>query len=449
MAGDAITAMAAELCRRFPSESKTRLASQLVELSGGAMTLEQARCRIRRQFGAHGLRNRQRMTPVAHNPPPSTPSDSGEQITQRTEGDNLEARSVSRTIRTVEDLLRHIEADMTRYEVASSEATKWEVATVDRETGKPTVTELFRVFVKLKPKPGPGVRECVEAMIAAAAIPRPRTKAPKLVKRDSFAVLVVADPHFGKYAWRDGTGHGDYDIDIAAKRVGASSLELLAKCEQYRPERILVAFLGDLFHADNPGLTTTGGTPLAGSTDGRLQKMIEVGADTLLSIPEAAAAIAPVDGVVVNGNHDETLSWAFQRIMFERFRKDARVDVSRGYTGRQYVTYGRNLLGLAHGHKAKKKLPQLMAIERPDDWSRCPYREWHTGHLHHQAAEMVRPIETLDGVVVRTAPSLSTPDDYHATNGWVGQREAMEAFIYDAAGGLAAMHVAGPRVWAA
>lgn len=383
--------------------------------------------------------------------PEPTPSKSDEQITTRTEGENVEARSVSRTIRTVEDLLRHIEADMTKYEVASSEATKWEVATVDRETGKPTVTELFRVFVKLKPRPGPGVIECVEAMIAAASgsIKRPKVAKPKAAKRDTFAVLVVADTHLGKYCWRDGTGHGDYDIDIAAKRVQSAADSLLATCEQYRPERILVAYLGDLFHCDNPGLTTTGGTPLAGSTDGRLQKMIEVGSDCLLWIPERAAAVAPVDGVVVNGNHDETLSWAFQRIMLERFRNDGRVSVSRGYTGRQYVTYGRNLLGLAHGHKAKKKLPQLMAIERPDDWSRCPYREWHTGHLHHQAAEMVRPIETLDGVIVRTAPSLSTPDDYHATNGWVGQREAMEAFIYDAAGGLAAMHVAGPRVWAA
>ena len=52
-------------------------------------------------------------------------------------------------------------------------------------------------------------------------------------------------------------------------------------------------------------------------------------------------------------------------------------------------------------------------------------------------------------MLVRIAPSLSPPDDYHAVNGWVGQREAMEAFIYDASGGLSAMHVAGPQVGAA
>lgn len=86
---------------------------------------------------------------------------------QRREGDTLEARSTSRRIKTVEDLLAHIEADMTRYEVAASEATKWEVGTSDGDGGT-TVTELHRVFVRLRPKAGPSVAEAVAAMIDAA-----------------------------------------------------------------------------------------------------------------------------------------------------------------------------------------------------------------------------------------------------------------------------------------
>lgn len=370
-----------------------------------------------------------------------------EEVTKRDTPDGVEARSVSTRIRTVEDLLRHIEADLDRFEVATSEATKWEGLTADRATGEPVVTELHRVHVRLKPKGGPTTRDVVAAMIAGAkGIASPAVRKPKPIKSDTYAVLVVADTHFGKYAWSEGTGHDDYDLAIAADRVAAASARLLDACADYKPGRVLVAYLGDLFHADTPALTTTGGTPLAGSTDGRLQKMIGVGCDTLLEIVDRAAKVAPADALVVNGNHDETLSWAFQRILAERFRRDRRVTVSGAYTGRQYITCGRNLLGFAHGHKAKKKLPQLMALEQAAAWSQCPYREWHTGHLHHQAAEWSRPIETIDGVLVRIAPSLSPPDDYHATNGWVGQREAMEAFVYDAAGGLAAMHVAGPRM---
>lgn len=375
------------------------------------------------------------------------PAPDAEQVTQKREGQVLEARSTSRRIKTVEDLLAHIEADLSAFEVVASEATKWEVGTSDGDGGT-TVTELHRVFVRLAPKAGPSTREIVEAMIAGAAgsIRRPVVKKPKTLKSDAYAVLVVADTHVGKYCWKAGTGHDDYDITIATSRIAEASGHLLDVCQTYNPARILVAYIGDLFHADTPGLTTTGGTPLAGSTDGRLQKMINEGTDALLAITERAASLAPTDALVVNGNHDETLSWAYQRIMQERFRNDRRVTVSCAFTGRQYMRCGRNLLGFAHGHRAKKKLPQLMALEQASAWSECPYREWHTGHLHHQAAEWSRPIETIDGVLVRIAPSLSPPDDYHAVNGWVGQREAMEAFIYDARGGLTAMHVAGPRL---
>ena len=51
---------------------------------------------------------------VAAKLPPPKPASDAEQVTQRQEGDVLEARSTSRRIKTVEDLLRHIEADMTR-----------------------------------------------------------------------------------------------------------------------------------------------------------------------------------------------------------------------------------------------------------------------------------------------------------------------------------------------
>ena len=376
-----------------------------------------------------------------------------EEVTQKTAGDAVEARSVSRTIRTVEDLLAHIEADLTRFEVAASEATKWEGLTADRETGQPVVTELFRVFVRLRPKAGPSVAEAVEAMIVAAGdtirrrVPDSRIWKHGRGSRTSnrpWAVLVVADTHFGKYAWGRSTGEADYDLDIAARLVREASAELLDAATEYAPGRITVAGLGDLFHYDTPSGTTTSGTPL--ERDGRLQKMISVGTDALVGVIDKAAEVAPADVLVVNGNHDETLTWAFHRIAVERYARSKRVTVDATYTPRKYLTHGRNLLGFVHGHRAKRRLPQLMAHEAAEAWSRCPYREVHTGHLHHQAAEWSRPIETIDGVLVRVAPSLGPADDWHAASGFVGARRAMELFIYDPAGGLRAMHVAGPRL---
>jgi len=378
---------------------------------------------------------------VAAKLPPPKPSADAEQVTQSQNGDTLEARSTSRRIKTVEDLLRHIEADMTRFEIAQSEATKWE--TGDGDGGS---IELHRVFVRLKPRGGPTTIECVEAMIGAAKkeLRKPLTKTVKAPKRDGlWQVLVVADCHFGKYAWGKTTGGDDYDLDQAELLVGNAGRELLAVGEAHKPTRRTIAFLGDLFHYDTPTGTTTSGTPL--ERDGRLQKMIAVGCDTLLAIVERSAETVPTDVVIVNGNHDEVLTWTFQRILLERFRGSKSVTVKADFTGRQYLAHGKNLLGFAHGHKAKRKLPQIMALEASQQWSACPYREWHTGHFHSQAAEWQRPIETLDGVIVRTAPALCPPDDWHSVNGFIGARQACETFFYQPDGGLTAMHVAAPK----
>jgi UDP-2,3-diacylglucosamine pyrophosphatase LpxH len=373
------------------------------------------------------------------------PPEKAEQVTQTRDGDTLEARSVSARIRTVEDLLAHIEADLQRFEVAASEATKWEVATSDAD-GTATVTELHRVWVRLKPRGGPTTLECVASMIDAAKkeIRRIPKKVYRQPKRDGlWQVLVVADCHFGKYAWGRTTGGDDYDLDLAERLVGQAGDELVAVGDSHKPTRRTIAFLGDLFHYDRPDGSTTSGTPL--ERDGRLQKMISVGCDTLLRIVERSSQSVPTDVVIVNGNHDEVLTWTFQRILSERFRGSKSVRVKEDFTGRQYLTHGRNLLGFAHGHRAKKKLPQIMALEASQHWAKCPYREWHTGHFHSQAAEWQRPIETLDGVIVRTAPALCPPDDWHSVNGFIGSRQACETFLYEPDGGLSSMHVASPR----
>ena len=374
---------------------------------------------------------------VASKLPPAKPAADAEQVTQRQDGDSLEARSTSRRIKTVEDLLRHIEADMTRFEVAASEATKWECGDGDGGT-----IELHRVFVRLKPKGGPTTIEVVEAMIDAAK--REIRRIPKKVHRQPtrdglWQVLVISDTHFGAYSWSKTTGGSDYDLDLAEQLVGKAGAELVAVGDAHKPTRRTIAFLGDLFHYDTPSGTTTGGTPL--ERDGRLQKMIQVGCDSLLRIVERSAASAPTDVVIVNGNHDEVLTWAFQRILVERFRGSKAVTIKPDFLSRQYLTHGRNLLGFTHGHKAKRKLPQIMALEQREAWSRSTYREWHTGHLHHQAAEHNKPLDTLDGVIVRTAPTICPPDDWHSANGFLGARQACETFLYSPDGGLRSMHV--------
>ena len=59
--GDPITDMARNLARQFPDAPARTLARRLVKEANGAITLDQARFRIQRQFGVHGKKNGSRI----------------------------------------------------------------------------------------------------------------------------------------------------------------------------------------------------------------------------------------------------------------------------------------------------------------------------------------------------------------------------------------------------
>ena len=367
--------------------------------------------------------------------PPSKRADA-EEVTQSQTGDTLEARSTSKRIKTVEDLLRHIEADMSRFEIAASEATKWECG-----DGEGSSIELHRVFVRLKPKGGPTTLECVEAMIKAAKkdIRKPLTKSVKAPKRDGlWSVVVMSDLHMGSRSWRHTTG-ADYDLNIASAVVAKASANLISRGNALHVVRRSIVLAGDTMHFDTVSGTTTSGTYL--DRDSRLQKAIDTASAAIFRAVEHSADTTPTDVLIVPGNHDSALSFALQKILIERYRNDRRVTVNGEFTSRKYLTHGGNLIGVTHGDKAKKKLAGIMALEASSLWSKCRHREWHVGHLHHQAAE----ISTIDGVIVRTHPTIVPPDAWHVESGFIGSERAMQGFIYSPEGGLAELHMAYAR----
>jgi len=60
---DVLTDMARELCRKWPDAPARTLARRLAKASNGALTIEQARSRIARQFGVWGKQSRKKVKP--------------------------------------------------------------------------------------------------------------------------------------------------------------------------------------------------------------------------------------------------------------------------------------------------------------------------------------------------------------------------------------------------
>lgn len=352
----------------------------------------------------------------------------------------MEYESRSATIRTVEDLLEHIDADLTKFEVERFEATANQQPSKDADD-EIQITPYFRVWVRLRPKGAAGVLEAVETMVRTFEQESRRpTVRPHKPKGDLLQKLVIADPHIAKYAWAKSTGSQNWDVDLAVQAILNCSFELLDEGDEYRHAvgRRTIALLGDYFHFDTPSGTTTSGTPL--ERDSRLQRMIEHGTDALVQVIDRSAATVPTHIVLVPGNHDTTLSWAMQRILQAHYRNDERVTIDPGYHTRKYERWGLNLFGYTHGDKARKDLGTMMATEVPQDWGATKYREFHTGHLH-QIEEKVR---NYNGVLVRTAPAICPPDDWHAEHGFIGALRAMESFLYVKDGGLVGSFVSSP-----
>jgi hypothetical protein len=379
-------------------------------------------------------------TPTPPTPPPA-PTVEQEVETETTEK-GVWAKSFGSRIKTVDDLLRHIDADMTRFEVAKAKAKKHEGQSKNAD-GDAVVTEMFGVEVELKPKAGPNTQELVGAMIDAAfAKRRPlvRRNVLPLSKSPLLEVQIIPEPHIGKFAWNEETGYGDYDIGIGCDLLRFCGADLAAKGKHRKPARRTLAVIGDFYHYDTPNGQTTKGTPL--DRDGRVMKMIDQGAQALFDMIETSAETAPTDVLLTPGNHDEVLTWALQRILLSHYRNDKRVTVNAEYRSRKYQRWGKTLLGFTHGNKpAKKLLPALMNAECREIISEISYREIHTGHTHAEDQ-----IHMIDGVVVRTCDSIGAADKYHYEEGYVHSNRTMRSWFYSDRGSLEAMESSNPMV---
>jgi hypothetical protein len=170
----------------------------------------------------------------------------------------------------------------------------------------------------------------------------------------------------------------------------------------------------DLFTADNPGNTTTAGTPQ--EVDGRYRKVFREGVKLCREIIEGWRQIAPVEVRIKPGNHDTTITWHAGEVLAAMYHNTPDIQVVNPDRLRSYLRWGTCLLGLTHGNFEKdEKLPLLMASEAKEDWAATRCRVWLTAHLHTLGRKQQRAvIQPMDrdiheemGVVIRRCRSLS------------------------------------------
>ena len=279
------------------------------------------------------------------------------------------------------------------------------------------------------------VTEEVRALMDDAAKRMPKWKgSARRVSGDVALELAIPDLHLGKLAWHEETGDGDYDIKIACQRYSDAVETLIKRTAHYRIAKIILPIGNDFFHSDTKQGTTTKGTPL--DTDSRYHKMFQAGRRLLIHTIERCRSVAPVEVVMVPGNHDALSSFHVGDSLSCWYRNTPDVTIRNEPTSRKYVRWGSVFILYTHGDKGKKTdYPLLMATERSKDFGQTKFREIHTGHLH------MTKVDERHGVKTRISPALCSADAWHAESHFVGQAKAAEAYVWSKDDGLLAIAV--------
>jgi len=313
--------------------------------------------------------------------------------------------------------------DPLRWELVSCRTRRndWDV-TMKLDNGQPhrETNHQYKIELSVKPIQTALTTEYIERVFEDLETPKlePVRYRPGKVMLE----LPIMDLHLGKLAWAEETGQ-DYDLKIAEALYRETVRDILSKVSQCQLsiEKILFPVGQDFFHVDNSTSMTTSGTQV--DTDTRWQKMYAKGVELLVWAIEQLRQLAPVEVMYVPGNHDKTFSYFAVYTLYARYQACKGVTVDLSPTPRKYVRYGVNLIGFSHG-KEGKRIQHLMQQERPEDWGKTIYREWHLGDLHHEEAM------EIGGVKIRWISSVTALDAWHAEKGYQAVRMA-QAFVWD------------------
>lgn len=140
--------------------------------------------------------------------------------------------------------------------------------------------------------------------------------------------------------------------------------------------------------------------------------------------PLIDAALLKANKVLIKyskGNHDETISWAFVKLLKRLYPE---VEVDDSFQERKIHSFGKVFIGITHGDKGRKNLHNVFPVEFPNEWANAKIRELHTGHFH------IEDGKDVFGMMVRTLATRNKTDQWHKDNGYVGGHKRFMLFEY-------------------
>ena len=252
------------------------------------------------------------------------------------------------------------------------------------------------------------LREFKDELIASLEGISPNVKYTPSKPKKSLNLLEIDIPdyHFGKI-----TGQS---VEEQSQTFLNAVLDIYEKANTNDEiDTILFPIGNDLLNSEHT-LTTTKGTKQ--ENNATFMHIFKTAWTTVALTIAALSERAPVEVIIVPGNHDENATIMLGEVIRAFFMKNERVTVDNREDSNKYYKYGKNLFLFNHGDKGSvKDLPLRMAVEKPVWFSKCPYRFVRLGHFHKASQD-----ETM-GIEISVLPSLSAADKWHKDHNYLSK----------------------------
>lgn len=267
--------------------------------------------------------------------------------------------------------------------------------------------------------------------LSLQARPFPPTEIPDSLQQGYCLMPMLTDHHFGKIAF--GYKGDSWSLD-EAREVWQKALDYyLYKAQDLPIAQILLPIGNDLLHTNSDTNTTKRGTPMEVSESfGNLYKYVR---DVVVAGILACAEIAPVQVIMVPGNHDEDAVLRLGDYLEGLFDRHPVVQVNNKQYRRKYFKFGATGIGFTHGEKVKPRdLHGAFSNDMPSIFSSVKYRYFFVGHLHKNASARLsiydeRRDEYM-GTQVEICPSLCPTDKWHFDNNFTGNQRSSKAYLF-------------------
>ena len=366
--------------------------------------------------------------------------------------------STSFTLKNPEEVCAHCGVDMSVWKIAKQKISTSQVAARYRDqslewdagimTGyavrRPEwdTTTLFHVSVTLvEKKPEQRAMELIlEEMKKHAPEPKvPRWKKKprgKLPKTKYLFVPCLYDLHLAALAWAVETGQ-NWDIKIACKAHQYALADLVHRVGGYQIERILYVIGNDFFHVNAEDNKTKLGT--SQDVDGRLAMALFRGCDIVKAGLLMLRDIAPIDIVLIPGNHSPEQELTLAMYLEGRFHDDPHVNVDFTPKKRKGYVHGSVFLGLTHGERIKEERLAMLYLTDPAwkvDIANARRAEIFRGHLHTGGSVEFGNYEVHSGIGVRRVPSIVATNKWHYDMGYCNNIRVAQGYLVNPKGNV-------------